>query len=236
MEVADKIIPPDDLAAIAPDDQNTYQTLFDSLSTQTVQLEAQLDAWYAALKSQNQHHHGGELYYKSPSTLYQQLPKDSPVRNLPFDYFLCFPDPDLAQQIVLHWAGLVLLRSTHWLAKGRLERAGFRPNLSTIGSQKIVPESIPRTGHRRRLPPREALLIAQSLEYFVHPDMGFLGLNFVGFPMAVAQGPLEFLQAPELAWFDVVFERMHQMKSGLGGFLSEMAHGTGDAQLRLLKI
>lgn len=235
MEVADKITPPN-TDELSPDDKTTYQTLFDALTTQTVQLEAQLNAWYATLKSQNQHHHGGELYYKSPSTLYKQLPQTSPIRDLAFESFLCFPDPDVAQQVVLHWAGLVLLRSTHWLAKGRLARAGFLSALSALGAQAKVASSIPPTGHTRRPPPPEALLIAQSLEYFVHPDMGFLGLNFIGFPMAVAQGALEFLQAPELAWFDVVFQRMHQMKSGLGGFLNEMAHGTGDAQLRLLKV
>ncbi|KAK5053716.1 hypothetical protein LTR84_001677 [Exophiala bonariae] len=236
MEVADKITPPDDPVEMSADEQSMYQTLFDSLSTQTVQLEGQLDAWYATLKSQNQHHYGGELYYKSPSTLYQQLPRDSPIRDLPFNYFLCFVDPDIAQQVVLHWAGLVLLRSTHWLARGRLARAGLLSLLSTMDSQPIALSSIPPTGHTKRPPPPEALLIAQSLEYFVHPDMGFLGLNFIGFPMAVAQGPLEFLQAPEVAWFDVIFERMHQMKSGLGAFLDEMAHGTGDTQLRLLKV
>lgn len=243
MELADKISP-SPVEEMSQANRNIYKILFDGLTTKTVQLEAQLNAWYATLKARNQHHHGGELYHKSPSTLYKQLPQTSHVRDLPFEFFLCFPDSDIAQQVVLHWTGLLLLQSTLWLAKERLRRAGYTatfpmyPSSSILGSQSRVTGSGSIAGHTPSLRPLapQALLITQSLEYFVHPDMGFLGTNFVGFPMAVAQGAYEYFQAPELAWFDVVFERMRQMKSGLRGFLDEMAHGTGDAQLRLLKI
>lgn len=242
MELADNISP-SELEGVSQANHDAYTVLFDGLSTNAVHLEAQLNAWYARLKAQNQHHHGGELYWRSTSTLYRQLPPTSPVRDLPFEYFLCFPDSDIAQQVVLYWAGRLLLQSTLWLAKERLLRAGYTatfltyPSSSMLSPQSGATGSGPGGSHTLRRPcPPEALLITQSLEYFVHPDMGFLGTNFVGFPMAVAQGVYGHLQAPELAWFDVVFERMSQMKSGLRGFLDEMAYGTGDAQLRLLKV
>lgn len=241
MELADKISP-FPLEEMSQANRDMYNILWEGLTSKTVQLEAQLNAWYATLKAQNQHHHGGELYRRSPSTLYQQLPLTSHVRELPFEFFLCFPDSDIAQQVVLHWTGLLLLQSTLWLAKERLRCAGYTATFPTyhsssiLGNQARVMGSGSLAGHTPRPIAPQALLITQSLEYFVHPDMGFLGTNFVGFPMAVAQGAYEYLQAPELAWFDVVFERMQQMKSGLRGFLDEMAHGTGEMQLRLLKI
>jgi len=242
MELADNISP-SELGEVSHANQDAYNVLFDELTINSVQLEAELDAWYLRLQAQNQHHHGGELYWRSPSTLYRQLPQTSPARDLPFEYFLCFPDSDIAQQIVLYWAGRLLLQSTVWLAKERLLRSGYTASFLTNHLSSILGPRPEDKGSgleadqalRRPFPP-EALLISQSLEYFVHPDMGFLGINFVGFPMAVAQGAYSHLQAPELAWFDVIFERMQQMKSGLRGFLHEMAHGTGDAQLRLLKV
>ena len=74
-----------------------------------------------------------------------------------------------------------------------------------------------------------ATLITQSLEYFLHPDMGLLGTNSIGLPMAVAQVYFQYSNARELLWFDVLFERMRVMKTGLGGFLREMARG-GDVR------
>ncbi|KEF51148.1 uncharacterized protein A1O9_12762 [Exophiala aquamarina CBS 119918] len=242
MELADNINP-SELEKLSQANQGRYTALFDELATNALKLDEQLNVWYAILKAQNQHHHRGELYWRSPSTLYRQLPPKSPVRDLPFEFFHCFPDSDIAQQVVLYWSGRLLLQSTIWLAKERLLRAGYSAAFGTHPSSSTLSLTSGATGlgleaaHTlpQALPP-EALLITQSLEYFVHPDMGFLGTNFVGFPMAVAQGALGHFEAPELAWFDVVFERMRQMKSGLRGFLDEMARGTGDAQLRLLRV
>lgn len=241
MELADKITPSSG-EEVPTESQDSYRMLFSSLRVKCDELEARLKVWYATLEAQNQHHHHGHLYYREPSTLYAQLPEWSPERNLPFQYFVCFPDPDIAQQVVLYWTGSLLMHSTLWLAKGRLQRAGFDVSLASSSPPSkapttvITPIAVPATSSPPRPMPPQGLLITQSLEYFVHPDMGFLGTNFIGFPMAVAQGMYQHFNAPELAWFDVIFERMRQMKSGINGFLDEMAHETGDAQLRLLTV
>jgi hypothetical protein len=68
-----------------------------------------------------------------------------------------------------------------------------------------------------------ALLITQSLEYFVHPDMGLMGTNIIGFPLSIAQGFFQHAGTEEVLWFEVIFQRISDLKSGLSGFLDDMA-------------
>ena len=149
-----------------------------------------------------------ELYWFEPSTLFFQLPYDSPRRIFPF--FICFVDPDVAFQIILHWAGLLLMHRTLHVARSHIrshsEPDTHIPNLKSPTDARSL-----------------ALLIVQSLEYFVHPEMGLMGTNLIGFPLSVAQGFFEHAGTEEVLWFEVIFQRISELKSGLSGFLEDMA-------------
>jgi hypothetical protein len=152
------------------------------------------------------------LYWFAPSTLYSRLPPDSPHRIFPF--FICFADPDVAYQVVLHWTGLLLMHSTMLALLGRLH-AGKDHTLAARLAKSTSPKDA------RSL----ALLIAQSLEYFVHPDIGQMGTNLIGFPLSVTQRFFQHSGSKEILWLEVIFQRIREMRSGLGGFLDDMAKG-----------
>ncbi|KAJ9607651.1 hypothetical protein H2200_007729 [Cladophialophora chaetospira] len=153
-----------------------------------------------------------QLYWFEPSTLYSLLEPDSLARIFPL--FICFVNPDVAFQVVEHWTGLLLMYSTLHMAQTRLRSHEDNQSPPQINNSTFT--SNPRT---------LALLIAQSLEYFVHPDMGLLGTNIIGFPLSVAQGYFQHTGAVEVLWFDVIFERITALRSGLRGFLDDMAKG-----------
>ncbi|EXJ59220.1 hypothetical protein A1O7_06652 [Cladophialophora yegresii CBS 114405] len=192
--------------------------------------ETRLTEWYNDLEARYQNDHRGirpqpnaplfidetettvesKLYWFEPSTLYSRLPRNSAARIFPF--FICFPNPDIAFQIMLHWTGLLLMHITLHLTRSRFGQARPGISLPVIGQFKF-------TNDARSL----ALLIAQSLEYFVHPDMGLLGTNLIGFPLSSAQRYFQHAGTKEQLWFDVIFQRIGEMKSGLRGFLDDMA-------------
>jgi hypothetical protein len=186
-----------------------------------------LTEWYNDLERRYQSNHSGmrpqpnapfvsdvtettlasELYWFEPSILYSELPRDSAARIFPF--YLCFPNPDIAFQVVLHWTGLLLMHIALQLVDTRLSQS----------SLKTFAPGFTFTNDARSL----ALHIAQSLEYFVHPDMGLLGTNLIGFPLSAAQRYFQHAGTKEQFWFDVIFQRIADMKSGLRGFLDDMA-------------
>lgn len=214
MELTDRMSPGQG-EAVTEVMQSYYTSLLTSLVERSHQLRSELEDWLVRLESENQHHHIGQLYWPERSTLYTRLPESSRIRDLPFGYFFCFPNAEIAQQVVMFWTGSLLVHSNLWLARRRLLEAGFNAPLpwdvspQTAG-KRVSPLPAPFT---RPIPP-QALLIVQSSEYFVHPDMGFSGCDFIGFPMAVAQACLEHFHAPELAWYDILFARMKEIKYG----------------------
>ena len=143
------------------------------------------------------------LFWYEPSTLYSQLPRDSEARVFPF--FVCFPNPDIAYQLMLHWTGLLLMGISLRLAYSRLQ-PGNIGKLSSTNNPRSV-----------------ALLLVQSLEYWVHPDMALLGTYVIGFPLSASQRFFQHAGTKEILWYDVIFQRLGQMKSGLTGFLDDMA-------------
>lgn len=189
--------------------------LVNLLTTQCEYFRMRLSAWYEALESNypSSHDHSqstSKLHWFESSTLYDQLPPGSPFRIFPS--YVCFKDPDVAYQTVLHWTALLLMYSTLHFVHARLQFHKVDP----------LPYNFIRfttPGAARSL----ALLIAQSLEYFVHPDMGLLGTNIIGFPLSVTQGYFSYTNSEELLWFDVIFQRIRDMGSGLRGFLKDMA-------------
>jgi hypothetical protein len=168
---------------------------------------------HASTASENSDEPSSALYWFEPSTLYEQLVPTDPARIFP--YFICFRDPNIAEQITLYWTGLLLVHISLHGARERCCRAGL--SLAAIPQMgRTSPQQSAQT---------LALHIAQSLEYFLHPDMGLLGTNFVGFPLAVAQGYFQSCGAKEALWFDVIFRRMREMRSGLAVFLEDMYKG-----------
>ena len=220
MELTDRMYPSQG-EAVTEAMQAHFTSLLARLVEDSQQLRCELEDWLVSLESENQHHHQGQLYWPERSTLYSRLPAYSPIRDLAFGYFFCFPDAEVAQQVVMFWTGSLLVHSNLWLAKRRLLEAGFDASLPWDASPKTdgkrdSPLPAPFT---RPIPP-QALLIVQSSEYFLHPDMGFSGCDFIGFPMSVAQACLEHFYAPELAWYDILFARMKEIRNG-GTSLSE---------------
>ena len=124
------------------------------------------------------------------------------------------------------------MRSTLYLAQARLLRHGIPVPSGGATTPDVPADGAPSVYWTEQTPHGLALLIAQSLEYFVHPDMGLLGTDFVGFPLAVAQGYFEHFGAREALWFSVIFARMREMQSGLGEFLDEMYKGEGVVLVR----
>ena len=164
-------------------------------------IEDQLADWVTILRSETPPN--VPLFWSEPSNLYRLAP---PETCSEFSTFLCFPDICVAQQLLLFWTGSLLLSIT------RQQLQEYSP----LSSQTPQSESRPIT---------LALCIARSLEFFLHPDMGLLGTNLIGFPLSVARK--YFLQQgmpSESLWFEVIDMRIRQMRSGLGGFLRDLAN------------
>lgn len=188
-----------------------------ALATMCQDLESQLQKWYANLSKQHSQTTPQGLFWPELSTLYLQLPPSSPARI--FSFFLCFPNLDIAEQILLYWTGLLLMHRTIDLAERRLRQHGLPMSIP------IPPTSRDGdTDTTYALDPHSlALNIATSLEYIVHPDMGLLETHFIGFPMNVALGYFNCYGMRERLWSDVVRARMHAMNTGHGDLVDEMA-------------
>jgi hypothetical protein len=175
--------------------------------------ELQLQAWYAQLESEQPA--GSPLFWQEPSSIHKQLPEGHPSRVFP--YFLCFKNVALAEQVVLHWT--VLLHVTLLLG-------------GTATDLGLPFDSAPKTLSN---PIQLAYRIVQSLEYFLHPDMGISELEFIGFPMNLTLAFFRNIGGKGLAFYEVIAERLRETKSGLGDFLADMVgKGGGLAALRLL--
>ncbi|KIW67820.1 hypothetical protein PV04_07046 [Phialophora macrospora] len=227
MRDCESIYPPSDAEKQTADGVNNALA---SVTQNCQDFEICLNEWYNDLEARYQGNHSGmrpqsnaplafdvtkttfasKLYWFEPSTLYSKLPRDSAARIFPF--FICFPNPDIAFQIVLHWTGLLLMHIALHLVDTGLDQPN--PNRSAPRVTEFI-----FTHDARSL----ALLIAQSLEYFLHPDMGLLGTNLIGFPLSAAQRYFQHAGTKEQLWFDVIFHRIAEMKSGLAGFLEDMA-------------
>jgi hypothetical protein len=161
-------------------------------------VENQLADWVALLRSETPIHL--PLFWLEPSNLYCLAP---PATCSIFSTFICFRDISVAQQLLLFWTGSLLLSIT----KQQLQEC-------------LTPSKTPESESEAT---SLALCIARSLEFFLHPDMGLLGTNLIGFPMAIARK--YFLQqgmTPKSLWFEAIDMRIREMRSGLGGFLRDL--------------
>lgn len=163
-------------------------------------IEEQLADW--AVLSQSEMPPRLPLFWLEPSNLYHLAPSET---CLELSEFICFPNICVAQRLLLFWTGSLLLS----IARQQLHE--YPPRSQT-------PQSELRAMHF-------ALCIARSLEFFLHPDMGLLGTNLIGFPLAVASKYcLQQGVKSKSLWFEVIDMRIREVRSGLGGFLRDLAN------------
>jgi hypothetical protein len=161
----------------------------DCLYGDFVALEADLEAWERGLFCTS------ALYWEESSVLYA-------LNSERFDISpalatrLCFPSARVAHALILSWATSLIISSSK------------RPLLAHVNAKATTDDHA------------TALLIIRSMEYFLHPDMGLIGTNLIGMSLEIAREYFQLSGVPEeKIWFDVVDERMAEMRTGLGDFL-----------------
>ncbi|KPI34655.1 uncharacterized protein AB675_11643 [Cyphellophora attinorum] len=185
-------------------------------------LTAQLKDWRDGLDTHCSDLGVTQLVSEEPSELYQSLPIDSPLRIFP-TYF-CYPNIDLAQQVLLYMVGNVFL----WTVRAGMEDAldSMQPQRQTDVTPPLRPGEI--FGAERAC--RMALQVAQSLEYFVRPGMGLAAIDIFGFPITFIYNWLTDRNVPERMWFEVIFGHLRTINSGYAAFLETATklHGECD--------
>ncbi|KAL8647505.1 MAG: hypothetical protein Q9210_005518 [Variospora velana] len=185
-----------------------------------------LQQWYASLNS--------KVPQPLPSAIRPPADRaDSPDRD---DNFFCFEESDyaLATTLALYWATCNLLHSLCHAAYAYFRSSG----LSEYAQE--LPEHID--------PHHSAVCIAQSVGYFIRPEMGILGPQLISFPMGVA---LMYFMASDNPKADEERQRLSEsigqlseVGLSLGTFLTSLQaaghsephgdafHGTSDAWFR----
>ncbi|KAJ9636990.1 hypothetical protein H2204_005138 [Knufia peltigerae] len=178
--------------------------------------------WRTLLDVHNADAGNGQLVWEEPSDLYRSLPVDSPLRIFP-TYF-CFPNLDIAQQILLYMVGKVFLWTVIFAMEDVLE--GMLPQHQTSSCTRTR-SSGAEASHECRL---LAIQVAQSFEYFVRPDMGLTAIDLFGFPVSFICNWLTERAVPERLWFRVLFNRLRTMNPGYTAFLESATklHGECD--------
>jgi hypothetical protein len=186
-------------------------------------LIAQLQDWRTRLDRHNAAADSIQLVWEEPSDLYHSLPADSPLRIFP-TYF-CFLNLDMAQQILLHMVGKVFLWTVMFAMEDMLER--MAPPQETSISEH-TPSDGDLNRHECR---RTAIQVAQSLEYFVRPDMGLTAIDFFGFPVSFICDWMTERDVPEKLWFRVIFDRLRVINAGYAAFLETASKLHGDCDI-----
>lgn len=181
------------------------------------EFELRLDRWQAILEQEKAARGYPSLMSEEQSMLYLSLPPDDPARIYPT--FLCFPTLDIAQQLALKWGcsllGLLMCMKT--------ERA--------IGQCRPLTASFYASEDERDASYAKAFTaatnITQSLEYFVHPDVGLLGTDFLGFLLTVSYAHWNEWQSKERLWYKVIFARLREINPGFTSIIESMAEKGG---------
>lgn len=204
---------------------NDLASQVSSMSYTCQDYEARLLSWRAQLDREIGTGGERQLLWEEPSLLYHKLPIDSPARIFPT--FFCFPNLDIAQQVVLYWTGLVFMQKHQHNTEQRLLE--YDANLPSLYSTDAEREAV----HANCL--EMAINITKALEYFVHPDTGLAALDFFGLPLNLAYGCLRAEGAEEILWFDVIFGRLTDMSPGFSALMQGMAkQGGGGKAFRQL--
>lgn len=170
-------------------------------------------------------HNNQELYWEVPSKLADRLPPDNPLRI--FTTFYTFPSLDIALQLVFSWACLLLMHKALAYISESLAENGYS-SISTYATDfdnAIIFHKMEAL----------AMEILKSLEYFIHPDVGFAAIDFLGLPVNLVYAIMNARGYREVLWFDVIFARVREILPGMGECLESMAHeGGGGRAYRLL--
>ncbi|KAL9037669.1 MAG: hypothetical protein Q9214_005599 [Letrouitia sp. 1 TL-2023] len=117
-----------------------------------------------------------------------------------------------AYMLMLYWTTCLLTYSTLQLNYAKLHAE----------SPSLVPERLP---DRTRVQ-QYAISIASSVEYFIHPDMGILGPQFLSFPMGTALFFFELVDEPKKAVYGhrlvSAVRQIDQLGLPIGDFLTSM--------------
>jgi hypothetical protein len=142
----------------------------------------------------------------------------SPAEKHLFDMFplvMYFPDIETAELNLLYRTAAIILHSNFYLL--------FYAARSSPLAMMSIPNGFPHLNPGRNSYSFEDLFdpletecnirifvnnIAESLEYFLQPDMGVLAMNSVVFPMALAMAFLDFFQDPRLEFFLAVADKV----------------------------
>ena len=164
-------------------------------------LEKDLLAWETDLSQD------APLYWEEPSTLHnlnsERLNISPALSNR-----LCFQSVRIGFGLILSWATMLIISSIK------------RPLLHHVGAAEESSNDY-----------AVAMNIVRSMEYFLHPDMGRIGMNMIGMSLEIAREYFVLRGAEdEKVWFEVIDGRMAEMRSGLGKFLRGL-RGTGHRTL-----
>lgn len=165
------------------------------------------------------------LFWQEPSSLAARLPPDSPDRV--FEYFYCFRSLEIGHQLVFSWSCHLLANLALATNVMALKEGGYA-DITTYATDFDMANIF------RKLY-KLATDILVSFEYFLHPDMGQTGVDFLGLPVNLVYGFMMNKSFPELRWFGVLFDRMREMSPGFAAFLQSMAEqGGGGRAFKLL--
>lgn len=222
-------------------DAETLLADISALTTKCQTFERRLTQWYTKLELD----HGQQLQESSsslsssqpqslftlePSTLYAQLPETSPLRIFP--HFYCFANPAIAEQLLLYWAARLFIPRLLWCGDSSPSRSDGASNFTLESAFGHVARGLPALTTTMT---ETALHIAQSLEYFLHPDMGLMEVQVIGFPLNLSMAHFSAVGRKELLWYEVIRRRMRSMDGGVCQFLAEMVEmGGGLRGLKLL--
>jgi Fungal specific transcription factor domain/Fungal Zn(2)-Cys(6) binuclear cluster domain len=138
-----------------------------SLLAMCTRASEQLQTWYCQLCADT----GGRPLWNISTS-------DDP--SYPFPLLFSFDELILGYTIMFYWTCSMLIHGTMRKLQSLLYK-----NFTGFGNEESLPDYIN--------PELYALNIAQSMPYFLHPDMGALGPNLVLFPLGMAFG---FFAAP----------------------------------------
>lgn len=179
------------------------------------EFRSRLGSWRKQLGFEREDLDDTPLTWEEPSFLYRDLPSESPFRI--FDTFICFQSFDVAQQLVISWACLLLVESWRPQMQRKLEERG------KVG--EVLFQTDTDNEDVQNYCNALAVRITKSLEYFLQPHMGPFGSEFIAMPMSVAKGwwNLNNSRTKEPMWFQVIFTRLQEINIGFSEVMQLMA-------------
>ena len=198
-------------ALIAERDLDSSLSLMYSMRTKYGKITLRLAHWRRDFQAKR---NIGSQWYRSASLF--NKPAERHLSAM-FPLVMYFPDLETAELDMLYWTAAIILHSNFYLL---LHHAQNSP-LSALSIPKGFPHLNPGQdsySYEDLFDPLETECnirifvnnIAESLEYFLQPDIGVLAINSIVFPMALAMAFLDFFQDPRLEFFLAVADKVEE--------------------------